>query len=77
MRVTHHDIDFEVTSEPLVDGPRTVLYDHRGRALTRPIGFRAGPRAIDGRCNMPKNGQRSIDNSPKIGYPSPPTRKRP
>lgn len=39
MRVTVHDTDSEVTIEPVVDGPKRVLFDHLGRPLKRSIGF--------------------------------------
>ena len=39
MRVTFNGDDTNVTYEPLVPGPKPVLYDHLERPLRRPIGF--------------------------------------
>ena len=39
MRVTFNDTESDVTIEPLVEGPKAILYDHTGRPLKRPIGF--------------------------------------
>ena len=43
MRVTYRDAESEVTIEPVVTGPKVVLYDHEGSPLKRAIGFTYHP----------------------------------
>ena len=57
MRVTIRDGDTDITLEPVVPGPKVVLYDHLERPLKRQIGFDNRP-AQDVKSHSPKEGKR-------------------
>lgn len=60
MRVTYHDTESETTSEPIVEGPKVILYDHRGAPLKRPIGFTVDNRTGRGVTSQTSHPVRKI-----------------
>lgn len=68
MRVTFEDDDSAVTvDEPMVSGPKVILYDHEDRPLKRQIGFRQeNYRQSTGRKERRK-GDTSRTNRNRVG----------